>query len=154
MADWEGIQRKLKRFDLRSAVFLFFIFPIPPASFIFKPIDRSDRSPKSPGMRYRDKQLVMSFLERHGFEDVFSPRRLESCCIQMSPVLPIEVAIELDNAAMVKLLRDAGANPPGLATKSWRWICRCVPKKNAERPRKSCLRVKSVYEDGIVSVTF
>ena len=119
-----------------SAVFLFFIFPIPP------------------GMRYRDKKLVMSFLERHGFEDVFSPRRLESCCIQMTPVLPIEVAMELDNAAMVKLLRDAGANPPSLANKSWRWLCRCVPKKNAERPRKSCLRVKSVYEDGIVSVTF
>lgn len=88
----------------------------------------------------------------------------------MSPVYPIEVAVELENAAMVKILRDAGATGEtgatslGPATKSWRWICswagRISRRKDAERPRKSCLsgrRVKSVDSDGsaeIVSVTF
>ena len=39
------------------------------------------------------QRLLTSFLERHGFDDVHSPRRLnDSCRIQMIPVYPIEVA--------------------------------------------------------------
>lgn len=65
-------------------------------------------------------ELIKSFLERHGFEDVHSPRSLdESHRIQMKPVYPIEVASELGQVTMVNLLREAGASDvPSLSNRS------------------------------------
>ena len=66
--------------------------------------------PDSPLATAQRAKAVRSFLDRHGFSDVNSPRELdESHRIQMKPVYPIEVASDLGNEAMVNMLLDAGA---------------------------------------------
>ena len=63
----------------------------------------------SRAMACRD-EAVRAFLDRHGFLDVNSPRKLdESLRIQMKPVYPIEVAADLGKDYMVNMLLDAGA---------------------------------------------
>ena len=63
----------------------------------------------SRAMACRD-EAVRAFLDRHGFLDVNSPRKLdESLRIQMKPVYPIEVAADLGKVFMVNMLLDAGA---------------------------------------------
>lgn len=63
----------------------------------------------SRAMACRD-EAVRAFLDRHGFSDVNSPRKLdESLRIQMKPVYPIEVAADLGKVFMVNMLLDAGA---------------------------------------------
>ena len=68
--------------------------------------------PDSPLAIAHRAEAVRSFLDRHGFSDVDSPRELdESHRIQMKPVYPIEVASDLGKVAMVNMLLDAGAVP-------------------------------------------
>ena len=72
---------------------------------------RQTLDPDSPeAIELRDK-AVQSFLERHGFSDVNSPRGIEPRPghVHMQPMYPIEVAMQLENEAMVNMLIAAGA---------------------------------------------
>eukprot|EP00435_Cladocopium_sp_Y103_P070762 s408_g36.t1 len=108
--------------------------------------------PESSRAVKENAKLLKSFLERHGFEDANQPRCLETGengRIQMSPVYPIEVAMELDNVAIVQLLLQAGATSPAMGWKTW--ICSWCTESGARRshlkddsvglkPLRSCLR--------------
>eukprot|EP00435_Cladocopium_sp_Y103_P012116 s1603_g3.t1 len=94
-------------------------------------------------------KLLKSFLERHGFEDANRPRCLlssgeSSGRIQMSPVYPIEVAMELDNMAIVQLLLDAGATYPTMGWKTS--ICSWLGMKGGLGARRSDLKDDSVVK--------
>eukprot|EP00434_Breviolum_minutum_P014951 symbB.v1.2.013182.t1/scaffold927.1/size151520/2 len=55
------------------------------------------------------KKLVNAFLERHGFADLNDPRDLSDVyqVVRMKATCPIQVAQEVGNEAMVKLLMEA-----------------------------------------------
>ena len=58
------------------------------------------------------KKLVNAFLERHGFADLNDPRDLSDVyqVVRMQATCPIQVAREVGNEAMVKLLMEAKRN--------------------------------------------
>ena len=64
--------------------------------------------------------------------------RLGSGRIQMSPVYPIEVAMELGNMVMVQLLLEAGATYPTMEWKTW--ICSWLGTKDGLGARRSHLK--------------
>ena len=69
----------------------------------------SRQTMSSRAMACRD-EAVRAFLDRHGFSDVNSPRKLDELLrIRMKPVYPIEVAADLGKVFMVNMLLDAGA---------------------------------------------
>eukprot|EP00434_Breviolum_minutum_P013515 symbB.v1.2.011914.t2/scaffold794.1/size161992/7 len=103
------------------------------------------------------EHLVSSFLDRHGFSDVDSPRNLGDHfqCVKMEPVYPIEVARELGDVKMENLLIGAGAHckPKALPFRLMQYgpdlqKDKCEATKEPEvknllvasRIRKSCIR--------------
>ena len=84
--------------------------------------------------------------------------------IKMEPVYPIEVAMELGKWGMVKILLDAGANPPSSPSSPstsigsiFKWaLAHLKPDKiSAPGPLRSCLRTGLPCKSGgsgIVSV--
>ena len=66
------------------------------------------------------KKLVDAFLQRHGFADLNDSRDMSGIykAVRMEPACPIQVAAELGNEAMVKMLMEARAAGTGAFSNS------------------------------------